>query len=100
VKTLRLELAARAANRERFFGEAEAVAAVEHDHVVPIYHVGEDRGVPFLVTPFLRGDAGVSQRAAVVFAGGVYLLFSQGMLALERMSKASADDEASGSAIK
>ena len=28
--------------------------AVEHDHIVPIYQVGEDRGVPFLAMPFLQ----------------------------------------------
>src|SRR5262249_8373354 len=33
-----------------------AAAAVEHDHIVRIYQVGEDRGVPFLAMEFLRGE--------------------------------------------
>jgi hypothetical protein len=44
-------------NRERFLREAKATAAVEHDHIVAIYHVGEDRGVPFLAMPLLRGES-------------------------------------------
>jgi WD40 repeat protein len=42
--------------RQRFLREARAAAAVEHDHIVPIYQVGEDRGVPFIAMPFLRGE--------------------------------------------
>ena len=32
--------------RQRFLREARAAAAVRHDHIVTIYQVGEDRGVP------------------------------------------------------
>jgi serine/threonine protein kinase/WD40 repeat protein len=42
--------------RERFEREARAMAAVEHDHIVAIYQVGEDRGVPFLAMPLLKGE--------------------------------------------
>jgi tRNA A-37 threonylcarbamoyl transferase component Bud32/uncharacterized protein YcfJ len=45
------------ANRERFRREAQAAAAIEHDNIVPIYHVGEDRAIPFLVMPLLRGES-------------------------------------------
>ena len=38
---------------ERFLREARAAAAVEHDHVVTIYQVGEDDGVPFLAMELL-----------------------------------------------
>ena len=33
------------------------MAAVEHDHIVRIYQVGEDRGVPFLAMEFLEGES-------------------------------------------
>jgi serine/threonine protein kinase len=49
--------------RQRFLREARAAAAVEHDHIVPIYQVGEDRGVPFIAMPFLRGEP-LDQRLA------------------------------------
>jgi predicted Ser/Thr protein kinase len=50
-------LAASPQARERFLREARAAAAVKHDHVVTIYQVGEDRGVPFLAMEFLEGQA-------------------------------------------
>jgi WD40 repeat protein/serine/threonine protein kinase len=43
--------------RERFLREARAAAAIEHDHIVPIYHVGEEGDVPFLAMPLLRGES-------------------------------------------
>ncbi len=55
LKTMRPELAVTPANLARFLREARATAALQHDHIVTIYHVGEERGVPFLVMPLLRG---------------------------------------------
>jgi len=43
--------------RARFAREARAQAAVEHDHVVPIFLVGEVGGVPFIEMPLLRGES-------------------------------------------
>jgi serine/threonine protein kinase len=43
--------------RARFLREARAAAAVEHDHIVPIFQVGEDRGVPYLAMPLLKGES-------------------------------------------
>ena len=43
--------------RKRFLRKAQAAAAVKHDHVVLIYQVGEDNGVPFLVMPLLQGES-------------------------------------------
>ena len=45
-----------ASARKRFLREAQTAAAVEHDHIVPVYQVGEDRGVPFIAMPLLRGE--------------------------------------------
>ncbi|OYW13248.1 MAG: hypothetical protein B7Z55_17155, partial [Planctomycetales bacterium 12-60-4] len=42
--------------KARFFREARAAAAVEHDNVIVIYQVGEDRGLPFLAMPLLQGE--------------------------------------------
>ncbi len=43
--------------RARFLREAQATAAIDHENVVPIYHVGQEGGVPYLVMPLLRGES-------------------------------------------
>src|SRR4051812_45789976 len=57
LKTLLPALAAAPAARERFLREARAAAAVKHDHVVTIYQVSEDQGVPFLAMEYLEGQS-------------------------------------------
>src|SRR5262249_39665369 len=42
---------------QRVLLEARAMAALKHDHVVTIYQVGQQRGVPFLAMEYLRGMA-------------------------------------------
>ena len=49
-------LAASASSGKRFLREAQAMAAVEHDHIVRIYQVDEEGGVPFLAMEFLKGE--------------------------------------------
>lgn len=57
IKTMKPHVAVSAPDRERFEREARAAAAVEHDNIVPILHVGEAvDGTPFIVMPFLRGE--------------------------------------------
>lgn len=56
VKALLPTVAAEPEARERFLREAKATAAIENDHVVAIYQVGEERGTPYLVMPFLKGE--------------------------------------------
>jgi len=56
LKTLRAELAAKPTSRERFLREARSAAMLEHDHVIPIYYVGEVNGTPFLAMPYLHGE--------------------------------------------
>jgi hypothetical protein len=43
--------------RQRFLQEARVAAAVESAHVVPIFQVGEERGVLFLAMPLLKGES-------------------------------------------
>jgi serine/threonine protein kinase len=42
--------------RKRFLREAQAAAAIRHEHIVTIYQVGEDRGIPFLAMELLQGE--------------------------------------------
>jgi eukaryotic-like serine/threonine-protein kinase len=55
LKVMLPRLAADASARRRFLREAQAMAAVHHDHVVTIFQVDEDNGVPFLAMEFLHG---------------------------------------------
>jgi hypothetical protein len=57
LKAMRPAAAAAPSARERFLREARAAAAIEHDHIVPIYQVGEDRGVPYMAMQLLRGES-------------------------------------------
>jgi serine/threonine protein kinase len=56
LKTMKRSLAADAVARRWFFREAQAAAALVHDHVVTIHQVGEDRGIPFLAMQLLQGE--------------------------------------------
>jgi len=56
LKAMLPALAASASFGKRFLREAQAMAAVEHDHIVRIYQVAKDRGVPFLAMEFLKGE--------------------------------------------
>src|SRR5438270_9381106 len=51
IKAMLPHLAGNQSSQSRFLREARAAAALEHDHIVAIYHVGEDRGAPFIVMP-------------------------------------------------
>jgi len=57
LKTLRPTAAVGRVAKARFLREAQATAAIEHDNIVSIYQVGEDRGVPFIAMQFLRGES-------------------------------------------
>jgi serine/threonine protein kinase/Leucine-rich repeat (LRR) protein len=55
LKVMLPEVAKKETARERFLREARATAAIEHDHIITIYQVDEDRGVPYLAMPLLKG---------------------------------------------
>jgi hypothetical protein len=57
VKVMAPHLLKRPDAKARFVREARAAAAIDHENVVPIYHVGEDGGVPFIVMPLLIGES-------------------------------------------
>ncbi|MFO0999443.1 MAG: protein kinase [Planctomycetaceae bacterium] len=56
VKVMKKELAADPEAKHRFLREARAMATIEHDNIMTIYAVGEDRGTPYLVMPVLKGE--------------------------------------------
>src|SRR5207247_2086283 len=55
LKVLRPEQAANEQSRQRFVQEAKIVAALQHDHIITIYQVGEERGLPFFAMQLLQG---------------------------------------------
>src|SRR5262249_41393007 len=50
-------LAGSESNRQRFLREGRLAAAVLNDHVVTIFQVGEERGIPFLAMQLLQGES-------------------------------------------
>ncbi|MEP6955616.1 MAG: serine/threonine-protein kinase, partial [Chthoniobacterales bacterium] len=57
VKMILAEQAATAGMIERFRAEAEAVAALDHPNILPIYETGEIEGAPFYSMKFARGGS-------------------------------------------
>lgn len=55
IKVLASHLASSATARRRFVREAQAAAAVSHDHVVPIHAVEAESEPPFLVMHYVEG---------------------------------------------
>ena len=44
-------------DHERFQREARAIAQLQHPHIVQIFEVGEENGLPFFVLEFIRGGS-------------------------------------------
>jgi eukaryotic-like serine/threonine-protein kinase len=57
VKTLRYDLVISDSLLERFQREAEAVAKLRHPNIIPIYEVGEGKGVAYFVMPMIEGES-------------------------------------------
>jgi serine/threonine protein kinase len=57
LKVMKPALAAQADFHRRFLREAQLAASIEHEHIITIYQVGEDRGIPFLAMKLLQGES-------------------------------------------
>lgn len=57
LKAMKSALASNPGAAQRFLREAQAAARLHHDHIMPIYQVGEDAGVLFLAMPLLEGES-------------------------------------------
>jgi hypothetical protein len=57
IKVMAQQLATSATARRRFAREAQAQAAVSHDHVVAIHAVEEAGGLPYLVMQYVAGES-------------------------------------------
>ncbi len=55
IKVMAAQLATNATARKRFTREAQAAAAVTHDHIVTIHAVEEANGLPYLVMQYVSG---------------------------------------------
>jgi serine/threonine protein kinase len=56
IKVMLPHLAQSRSAQQRFLREAKTAATLEHDNIVPIFHVEEDRGAPYIVMPLLKGE--------------------------------------------
>jgi WD40 repeat protein/serine/threonine protein kinase len=57
LKALKPALAASDSARRRFLREAQATAAIRHDHIITIHQVDEQGGIPFLAMELLEGES-------------------------------------------
>jgi serine/threonine-protein kinase len=57
IKVLDPGISSLAQARERFGREARAMAAISHDHVVPVYAVDVHRGIPYFVMEYVPGGS-------------------------------------------
>src|SRR3954467_11769033 len=56
IKVLPQSLAIEPGIRERFLREARLAASLSHPHIVPIYRVGEAKGLVFFVMAYVSGE--------------------------------------------
>src|SRR5262249_22001642 len=57
IKVLAAAVAGSATARRRFTREAQAAAAVCHEHIVPVHGVFESDGLPYLVMQYIAGES-------------------------------------------
>lgn len=56
IKVLPEHLSSNPQSRERFEREAKAISSLSHPHICPLYDVGHQDGVDFLVMEYLEGE--------------------------------------------
>jgi eukaryotic-like serine/threonine-protein kinase len=56
VKVLSEHLSSNPQSRERFEREAKAISSLSHPHICPLYDVGREAGVDYLVMEYLEGE--------------------------------------------
>src|SRR6202163_108681 len=56
IKVLSEHLSSNPQSRERFEREAKAISSLSHPHICPLYDVGHQDGVDFLVMEYLEGE--------------------------------------------
>src|SRR5579872_5942266 len=56
IKVLPEHLSRNPQSRERFEREAKAISSLSHPHICPLYDVGHQDGVDFLVMEYLEGE--------------------------------------------
>jgi serine/threonine protein kinase len=56
IKVLPESLSGRADVRERFVREARAISSLSHPHICPLYDVGSQDGIDYLVMEYLEGE--------------------------------------------
>jgi serine/threonine-protein kinase len=84
IKTLADHLAADPGVVERFMREARSMASLSDAHIVPIYLVGEDKGLPYFAMEFVEGESVADRlkregRLAAVEARRIVLQAAQGL---------------------
>jgi serine/threonine protein kinase len=57
LKVMKPDKSANQLAQQRFIQEGETAAKLQHDHIVTIYQVDQDRGIPFLAMQFLEGES-------------------------------------------
>jgi tRNA A-37 threonylcarbamoyl transferase component Bud32 len=55
IKLMNPQIAMNDLMRERFVHEARSMAALNHEHIVPIFHIGHHERSPYIVMPRLKG---------------------------------------------
>src|SRR6185295_13697 len=56
IKVLPEHLSSNLQSRERFEREAKAISSLSHPHICPLYDVGQQEGIDFLVMEYLEGE--------------------------------------------